>query len=269
MRLPLLTASLLVLAVAAPAPALAAPVKYRGDTAPQDVALDGRTKPEPQPFDITFSASRATAVSFYGTVRCPDGSAINSSVDATFAATVKKGVLALSGADPANFRVAWRVNGTVTPTGATGTAHLEQHQFARDDGPVCGADFNWTAKPGTAFDPPPRGAGALDVTQTLTAVRATKGADEYLAVTGLQCRNHATHVLFKVAGRTKTVKCSARNAVISAALAPHKTYTVDITPLRRRGGRTIRRGAVRRAGFYLPGTEVKWPVIAGLKIPKK
>src|SRR3954469_4800060 len=227
MRL-LLALPLALLALSAPANALAAPVKYRGDTAPQDVALDGRTKPEPQPFDITFSASRATAVSFYGTVRCPDGSAINSSVDATFAATIKKGALALSGAAPANFRVAWRVQGTVTPTGASGTAHLEQHEFARDDSPVCGADFKWTAKPGTAFDPAPREAGALDATQTLTAVRAAKGAKEYLAVTGLQCRNGATHVLFKVSGRTKTAKWSGRAAVPSTALAPRQTHHVQI-----------------------------------------
>src|SRR3954465_553820 len=267
MRL-LLAISLLILALSVPASALAAPVKYRGDTAPQDVALDGRSKAVTQPFDITFSGSNATAVSFYGTVRCPDGSVINSSVDATFAARIAKGVLQLSGADPANFRVAWRVNGTVTPTGASGTAHLEQHQFARDDGPVCGADFRWTAKPGTAFDPPPRAAGALDATQTLTAVRATKGAKEYLAVSGLQCRNGATHVLFKVSGRTKTVKCSARSAVISRDLTPRKTYTVDITPVRKRNGRTIRRGRASRAGFYLPGPEAKWPVVAGVKIPK-
>src|SRR3954451_22918155 len=265
MRL-LLALPLALLALSAPANALAAPVKYRGDTAPQDVALDGRSKPETQPFDITFNGSRVTGVSFYGTVRCPDGSAINSSVDATFAATITKGALALSGADPANFRVAWRVQGTVTPTGASGTAHLEQHEFARDDSPVCGADFRWTAKPGTSFDPAPRAAGALDATQTLTAVRS--GTKEYLAVTGLQCRSSATHVLFKVAGRTKTVKCSARNAVISAALTPRKAYNVDITPVRKRGRRTLRRGSVRRAGFYLPGPEVKWPVIAGLKIPK-
>jgi hypothetical protein len=267
MRL-LLALALLLLTLSVPASALAAPVKYRGDTAPQDVALDGRSKAVTQPFDITFSGSNATAVSFYGTVRCPDGSVINSSVDATFAARIAKGVLQLSGADPANFRVAWRVQGTLTPTGASGTAHLEQHQFARDDSPVCGADFRWTARPGTSFDAAPRSAGALDATHTLTAVKATKGAKEYLAVTGLQCRNGATHVLFKVGGRTKTVKCSARSAVISTDLAPRKTYNVDITPVRRRGGRTVRRGVTRRAGFYLPGAEAKWPVIAGLKIPK-
>ena len=267
MRL-LLALPLALLALSAPANALAAPVKYRGDTAPQDVALDGRAKPATQPFDITFNGSRATGVSFYGTVRCPDGSAINSSVDATFAATITKGALALSGADPANFRVAWRVQGTVTPTGASGTAHLEQHEFARDDSPVCGADFRWTAKPGTAFDPAPRAAGALDATQTLTAVRAASGGKEYVAVTGLRCSNGATHVLFKVSGRTKTVKCSASNAVISRDLVPRKTYTVDITPVRKRGGRTIKRGVARRAGFYLPGPEAKWPVIAGLKIPR-
>lgn len=247
----------LLLALAIPANAFAVPVKYRGDTAPQDVALDGRSKPETQPFDITFNGSRATGVSFYGTVRCPDGSAINSSVDATFATTVKNGVLQLAGADPASFRVAWRVQGTLTPLGASGTAHLEQHQFARDDSPVCGADFRWTAKPGTAFDPAPRSPGALDATQTLTAVRS--GTKEYLSVSGLHCRNRATHVLYKVAGRTKTVKCSAHGAVISAALTPRKTYNVDITPVRKRGKRTLRRGVVRRAGFYLPGLEAKFP----------
>ena len=255
----------LVLALALPAGALAAPVKYRGDTAPQDVALDGRSKPQTQPFDLTFNGSRATAVSFYGTVRCPDGSVINSSVDTTFTATIKNGVLNLAGADPANFRVAWRVQGTLTPLGASGTAHIEQHEFARDDSPVCGADFGFTAKPGTAFDPAPRAAGALDATQTLTAVK--KGAKEYLAATGVQCRGGATHVLYKVGGRTKTVKCAAHKAVISADLAPRKTYNVDITPVRKRAGRTVKRGVTRRAGFYLPGAEAKFPVIAGLRIP--
>ncbi len=103
---------------------------------------------------------------------------------------------------------------------------------------------------------------------SVLAVRSTRIPHRFwFALERVRCVNHASAVLVKIDKRTVRDRCGARVELASRSLAVHRYYRLTLQAVRYAGQRIVLRGPAYRERLFMPGDEVDWPAIAGVKRP--
>ena len=109
--------------------------------------------------------------------------------------------------------------------------------------------------------------GRPNVRLTVLAVRSTRMPHLFwFALRGVRCVNHTTAVLVTIGRRTVRDKCGARVELASGPLAVHRYYRLTLRSVRYKGDRIVAHGPSYRERLYMPGDEVHWPAITGIKL---
>lgn len=273
---------LFALFLLAPPTANAASVDYSGQTSPQDNSDDGIDNPEPRPFSLTVDAGKVTKLAFSATLRCPDGSGANKGYDYDAErgdppVPIVDGAFELRWSRSDGNGDAYVVKGSISDGTASGTVHVEAHEFSgvAPEGDICSADITWTAKRVSVEPPPstsPRRSTRPFATWVLDGLRArTTPTAGYpykhayaIGLTPLSCFR-ANYVLVRVGrAKAKRVSCRPEGKISSPTvinrypLRPRRHYQVRVTPVRIRRGRVIKRGRTMSQRFYLAGSDSLW-----------
>src|SRR5436190_10523341 len=126
-----------VVVVSAPSGADAAAITYTGT--------------EDLPARVTVDRARVTALSFFATLHCADGSSGNYGIDTvrfprSVPVTVSGGHFTVAGAQSDGNGLAWNVDATLAGRTITLKAHAEAHEFSgiTPQGPLCSVDKTMT-----------------------------------------------------------------------------------------------------------------------------
>jgi hypothetical protein len=103
---------------------------------------------------------------------------------------------------------------------------------------------------------------------SVLAVRSTRMPHRFwFALERVTCVNHASAVLVKIGKRIVTDRCGARIELASSSLAVHRYYRLTLQAVRFKGNRVALRGPAYRERLFMPGNEVQWSAITGVKNP--
>ncbi len=103
---------------------------------------------------------------------------------------------------------------------------------------------------------------------SVLAVRSTRIPHRFwFALERVTCVNHASAVLVKIGKRTVRDGCGARIELASRSLAVHRYYRLTLQAVRYEGHRLVLRGPAYRERLFMPGNEVQWSAITGVKSP--
>jgi hypothetical protein len=106
---------------------------------------------------------------------------------------------------------------------------------------------------------------------TLTAVRSPKAPYRYwFALKGVQCLDRASAVLVTIGKRQVRDRCRARIELASVRVAVHRYYKLTLQAVRYRSKHRIAaRGHAYVVKLYMPGSEVQWTPVTGVRRPPR